>query len=226
MRTIERVFMIGLLLMLVICFGACGSSSDQEQSSTRSETQSVEEESSKTENRGITPENLEIEPNDDVLQKYSKDDEEGFLDADFSAATDITFSVVDDESWKYSHNKREFPIEPCYAKINNTAITKHFWGKKDEIGVYFVFSGTERCTVELSKGKGEIEQVDSDDSNTIVFKKTLEAAKSKKAETIESEFKLTPKEACGLRIDVIYDASVPRKYDQSSTIYFTNNAEE
>lgn len=211
-------------LMLIVGLGACGTTDVEEPVATSEveETTVVDEE---TEETAITatesPENLEVELNEKLVNKYAADDEDGLLNPDYSANTDIVFSEGNSEDWKYSHNKREFPIEKCYAKVSTSLITKHFWGKEDAAEVYFIFTGAENCSIESTKGV--VDNVKSDDSNVIIFKKTLYAAKAKKAETIVSEFKIVPKKACGLRIDVIYDSSVPRKYDDSSTIYFTKN---
>lgn len=179
----------------------------------------IDESESSLEEQEEVPENLKVEINEKLLKKYTHDDKEGFFSPDYSALTDIVFSEGNSEDWHYSHNQREFEIKKCYSRIYTTAITKHFWGKENEINVYFIFTGANKCDIESTKGV--VDLVKSDDSNVIVFKKTLYAAKKKKAETVLSEFKIVPKEACGLRIDVVYDASVPRKNDDSSTIYFT-----
>ena len=227
MKLVRFLVMIILTAALIIGTCACGSTNEEEPSqptTSEVETSADEDANAAEEQEEVVeepPEDLEIEIDEKILEKYAKDDEGGILNPDYSAKTDIIFSEGNSEDWNYSHNKREFPIDKCYSKISTTAITKHFWGKEDEITVYFIFTGTDKCNIESTKGV--VDSVKSDNSNVTIFKKTLYAAKEKKAETIVSEFKLVPKKACGLRIDVIYDASVARKYDDSSTIYFTKN---
>ena len=228
MKLVKKLVMMVLALTLILGASACGTSSEQNTSqSTTSDVEAPADENEDTaeENEEVAeepPEDLEIQIDEKIIEKYATDDEGGLLNPDFSAKTDIVFSEGNSSDWNYSHNKREFPIDKCYSKISTTAITKHFWGKEDEITVYFVFTGTDKCGVESTKGV--VDSVESDNSNVTIFKKTLYAAKEKKAETVVSEFKLVPKKACGVRIDVIYDASVARKYDDSSAIYFTKTS--
>lgn len=224
MKRIQPAAMIVLMVIMIVSMSACGSEGDQESPAPDNETEVTESNSNESADKEAEIEDLKVEPNDELLQKYSKDDEEGFFDADFSSKTDIAFSAGDSDNWNYSHNKREFPVDKCYARISSTAITKHFWGKNDKFDVYYIFTGTKKCDVESSKGN--VESIESDDPNVTIYKKTLEAAKAKKAETISSEFTITPKEACGLRVDVIYDSSVPSKYDDSRTIQFSKNAKK
>ena len=226
MKKLKVLVMMILTVALVVSATACGSTSEDEaRSTTATEAEAlVDDNGNQTEETTVveeTPEDLEITMDNQIMDKYAADDKEGLLNPDYSAKTDIIFSEGNSEDWNYSHNKREFPVDKCYSKISTTAITKHFWGKEDEITVYYIFTGTDKCGIESTKGV--VDSIKTDNSNVTIFKKILYAAKEKKAETVVSEFKLVPKEACGLRIDVIYDASVLRKYDDSSTIYFTKN---
>ena len=220
----RKIKITAILLILAILLCSCGSASSEDTANTKSDVETKQSADTETEDEKDVPEDLTVDVDDELIKKYSKDEKAGFFDADYSAITDIIFSEGNSEEWKYSHNKREFPIDQCYCKIATTAITKHFWGKEDAFVVYFVFTGTENCQIEPTKGV--LDSVDSGNPNVIVFKKKLYAAKKKKAEAVNSEFKITPKKACGLRIDVIYDKQVPRQYDDSSTIYFTNKKEE
>ena len=225
MKPLKLLIVILLIATLIVGVSSCGSTSEEESSqTTTSEAEaSTDEESTDNKEEVVeeAPEDLEIQIDESIIEKYASDDKDGLLNPDYSAKTDIIFSEGNSEDWNYSHNKREFPIDKCYSKISTTAITKHFWGKEDEITVYYIFTGTDKCGVESTKGV--VDSVSTENSNVTIFKKTLYAAKEKKAETIVSEFKLTPQKACGLRIDVIYDSSVARKYDDSSSIYFTKN---
>ena len=219
MKKIHILSIMAIAFVLVYCMCACGSTSDNESVSTTTETETQIDDNTMTTDEDV-PEDLEVDLNNELLDQYANDDEDGLLNPDYSANTDIVFSEGNSEEWKYSHNKREFPVKPCYSKISTTAITKHFWGKEDEIQVYLLFTGAKNCDIESTKGV--IDTVESGDPNVMIFKKTLYAAKEKKAETVTSEFKIVPQKACGLRIDVVYDSTVPRKFDDSSTIYFTN----
>ena len=225
MKLLKLLAMMILSCSLIFGISACGSTTEEDPSqseNTEVESTAEEDENVAEEKEPVAeepPEDLEIQIDNKIIEQYGDDDESGLLNPDFSAKTDIVFSEGDTADWNYSHNKREFPIDKCYSKISTTAITKHFWGKEDEITVYFIFTGTDKCSIESTKGV--VDSVDTENSNVTIFKKTLYAAKEKKAETIVSEFKLVPKKACGVRIDVVYDAAVARKYDDSSTIYFT-----
>lgn len=226
MKPLKLLVMILLIAALTFGVTACGSKNEEETSQTTTSeavgTSSDEETTEKKEEVvEDEPEDLEIQIDESIIEKYAADDKDGLLNPDFSAKTDIVFSEGNSEDWKYSHNKREFPIDKCYSKVSTTAITKHFWGKEDEITVYFIFTGTDKCSIESTKGV--VDSVSTDNPNVTIFRKTLYAAKEKKAETVVSEFKIVPQKACGLRIDVIYDPSVERKYDDSSTIYFSKN---
>ena len=219
MRRIHILSIMAISFVLVFYMCACGSTNDNESESTTTETEAqVDDNTTATDD--VVQEDLEVDINSELLDEYANDDEGGLLNPDYSANTDIVFSEGNSEEWKYSHNKREFPVKPCYSKISTTAITKHFWGKEDELQVYMIFTGSQNCDIESTKGV--VDTVESEDPNVMIFKKTLYAAKEKKAETITSEFKIVPQKACGLRIDVVYDSTVPRKFDDSSTIYFTN----
>ena len=216
---------------MMLCSCGSGSTSEKSVNTTsdakikqKAETGTDESPDKDVEDKEEVPEDLTVNVDAGLIKKYSKDDKAGFFNADYSAITDIVFSEGNSEEWKYSHNKREFPIDQCYSKVATTAITKHFWGKEDSFMVYFIFTGTENCQIEVTKGVLDI--VDSGNPNVTIFEKKLYAAKKKKAEAVNSEFKITPQKACGLRIDVVYDKQVPRQYDDSSTIYFMNKKKD
>lgn len=157
--------------------------------------------------------------NSDLVAQYSSDgDIDGLLNADFSADTDISYSAGESVDWAYSHNKRKYAVGECYVRLSSTPITKHWWGKEKKFNVYYIFTGTENCDVEISSGTAT--KVETDDENTIIYQKTLSPLKAKKAEAQTTIFKLTPAGQGSLRVDVIYDDSVDAINDDSSTIDF------
>lgn len=227
MRKTKVIIVTMVMLMVILSVSACADNDTIDNSNSNSEIEKnidviTTTESDKDENKeAIREEDFTVEVNQDIIDKYSKDDEFGALNPDFSAKTDLIFTNGTSDEWAYSHNEREFPVDYCYLKINSTPITKHFWGTEDSFDMYIIFNGTDNCTVETTQGL--VEEVTTKDANVSVFKKTLYAAKKKKAETDTSEFKIQPQKACGLKINVIYDKTVPHKNDYSTKIYFTNN---
>ena len=229
---------IGLLIVITIfTIGIVGCSSEPESISENeagdsstiieevvddvsAEVEVVEE--PKQEEPEINPiekeEALKLEVNQDIINEYAFDDEEHIWSADFSASTDISFSEGNDVEWSYSHNRQEYPIKTCYLMINTTAETKHFWGNDKDFTVTYIFSGANKCNVEPSEGK--VEKIECDDSNVIIYQKTLTAAKSKNAKSEKIVFKITPKEMCRMQVDVVYGSRVPSKYDARRAVDF------
>lgn len=158
--------------------------------------------------------------NTELISQYTTDSNDvgGFFNADFSADTDISYSEGESVDWAYSHNKRKYPVDECYIRISSTPITRHWWGKENKFSVYYIFTGTENCDVEIYSGTAT--RVDTDDYNTVIYQKALSPLKEKNAEAQTVVFKLTPEQQGSLRVDVVYDASVDAIFDDSSTIDF------
>lgn len=165
---------------------------------------------------------MHIEVNQELIDKYSKDAGRRLKRGNFSADTKILYSEGNMDEWGYSKGKKEFPMKSSYNRIISTVYKKHFWERKDKVYAYYMFTGVENCDIQFaSSDNGQTSNEDCNESNVKIFKKELYPSKKKDPGTSETIFKLTPKRPCVVRLDVIYDESFAKKYDLSSTIYFS-----
>jgi len=157
-----------------------------------------------------------------AASEETKEEKKGLFDASFSAETTISYSAGNDSSWAYGNQRKEFPDgEPCYVRISSTMITDKKGGVDKEITVTYRFTGTEKCSVEISDGQAQ--KVDTNDANVTEYSMTLNAAKAKKAKESIVIFRYSPAGASQIALEVIYDDQVDAKYDTRNTIYFTKS---
>ena len=144
------------------------------------------------------------------------------IDTRFNVNTNITYSSGSDSNWSYGNQRKEFPQdEACYVRISTTAIAEKNKGVGTEITVTYKFTGAQNCSIELSDGIAT--QIDSDDSDVVIYTRTISAAKEKKAVESIVIFQYMPNNnAESVALEVTYDDHVPDEYDARNTIYFSD----
>ena len=146
------------------------------------------------------------------------------IDTNYHTYTKIYYSAGSDANWSYGTFRKEFPRnEACYVRIISTVVAEKNRGVGSGITVTYRFTGAQNCSVELSDGIAT--QVDSGDPNVIIYTRTIEAAKEKKAKESFVTFQYTPNsDATSIKLEVTYDEHVPEKFDDLNTIYFSKNS--
>ncbi|MCR5843555.1 MAG: hypothetical protein K6G66_06335 [Oscillospiraceae bacterium] len=146
------------------------------------------------------------------------------IDTNFNASTKVSYSSGSDSNWAYGNQRKEFPQnEACYVRISSTVIAEKNKGVGSEITITYKFTGAQNCNIELSDGIAT--QVDSGDPNVIVFTRTINAEKEKKATESIVVFQYMPNsDATSITLEVSYDEHVPAQYDVRNTIYFSKDA--
>ncbi len=146
------------------------------------------------------------------------------IDTNFNATTNISYSSGSDSNWSYGNQRKEFPQnEACYVRISSTVIAEKNKGVGTEITVTYRFTGAQNCRIEISDGIAT--QIESDDPNVVIFTRTINAAKEKKATESIVIFQYVPNsDASSITLEVTYDDHVPTQYDARNTIYFSASA--
>lgn len=155
----------------------------------------------------------------DIVYELSVDDL-GKFNPGYSAKTQIAYS---EEGVRYKKGQKKAPVADTYIRVSSIAMKKHAWGK--EMVAAYVFTGVEQVAVEPVEGAVDVfpsEKYGLDHKNVKIFTKTISANKAKKAVEEAVVFKATPKSEGSLKLDVIYDETVPYLNDTSSTIEFKN----
>lgn len=145
------------------------------------------------------------------------------IDTNFNANTKVSYSSGSDSNWSYGNQRKEFPQnEACYVRISSTIIAEKNKGVGSEITVTYKFTGAQFCNIELSDGIAT--QVDSGNPNVIIFTRTINADKEKKASESIVIFQYMPSSnATSITLEVSYDEHVPAQYDVRNTIYFSKD---
>lgn len=148
------------------------------------------------------------------------EEEKGFFDASYTTETTIAYSAGNDSDWSYGNQRKEFPIEDaCYVRIASVAKTDKKKGVDNEILVTYRFTGTEKCSVNLSDGIAE--KIDTGDANVTEFTRTIYAQKEKDAAEDIIIFQYVPtEEAESITLEVIYDDQIEARYDSRNAVYF------
>jgi len=171
-------------------------------------------------------EDAENADNEVVESQEEKEEEKGFWDASFTTETTIAYSAGNDNNWSYGNQRKEFPVEDaCYVRIASIAKTDKGKGEDNEIVVTYRFTGTEKCTVNLSDGIAE--KVDTGDVNVTEYTRTVYAKKEKKATEDIVIFQYVPQEGAeSITVEVIYDDQIAERYDARNAVYFVVTEEE
>ena len=141
-------------------------------------------------------------------------------DTNFIVATNVSYSSGSDGNWSYGNQRKEFPQDKaCYCRISSNVVAEKSRGVGTEIVVTYKFTGASDCNIELSDGIAT--EVESNDSNVVIFERTIIAEKEKNAAESIVIFRYTPNYiADSVALEVIYDDHVPERYDVRNTIYF------
>lgn len=159
-------------------------------------------------------------------QEDVTEDEKGFWDASYTTETTIAYSAGNDSDWSYGNQRKEFPVEDkCYVRIASVAKTDKSKGVDNEIVVTYRFTGTEKCSVNLSDGIAE--KVETGDANVTEYTRTIYAKKEKKATEDIIIFQYVPTEGAeGITLEVIYDDQIESRYDSRNAVYFIKTEDD